>query len=183
MWSIDKKFDFCYGHRVWSQTLQEGYATDMCLACRHLHGHQGTFTVHLCGDELINGMVTDFKNLGWLKTFIDSVLDHKMILDINDPALFKIFPSLEREWLKFECIHPGSTLGYYIPDLGRSLVTEPEMREIFEGLVLVDFVPTSENLAKWIYDIVDFKMKQIGVRTLSVEFNETPKSRSIYSPN
>jgi 6-pyruvoyltetrahydropterin/6-carboxytetrahydropterin synthase len=66
-WSIDKQFDFCYGHRVWSQELNAEFSLDSCLACRHLHGHQGKIKIYLESDSLENGMVTDFKNLNWFK--------------------------------------------------------------------------------------------------------------------
>ena len=33
-WIIDKQFDFCYGHRVWSQSLEVDYSLDDCLMCR-----------------------------------------------------------------------------------------------------------------------------------------------------
>ena len=42
-WKISKEFEFCYGHRVWSQTLNTEFSLDGCLKCRHLHGHQGKF--------------------------------------------------------------------------------------------------------------------------------------------
>jgi len=88
-WTIDKSFDWCYGHRVWSQELNAEFTADegTCLACRHLHGHQGKLKVMLEGDELERGMVTDFKHLGWMKNFIDDVLDHKFIMYINDPLI------------------------------------------------------------------------------------------------
>ena len=88
-WTIDKSFDWCYGHRVWSQELNEKFTADgdTCLACRQLHGHQGKLKVMLEGDELERGMVTDFKHLGWMKNFIDDVLDHKFIMYINDPLI------------------------------------------------------------------------------------------------
>jgi 6-pyruvoyltetrahydropterin/6-carboxytetrahydropterin synthase len=95
--TIDKSFSFCYGHRVHNQSLNTKFTenNDGCLACRHLHGHEGLIKVFLEEDyspeagEISNiektGMVTDFKHLGWFKNFLDDVLDHKMILDINDP--------------------------------------------------------------------------------------------------
>ncbi len=39
-WIIDKTFEFCYGHRVWTQKLNGEYAADLKCACRHLHGHE-----------------------------------------------------------------------------------------------------------------------------------------------
>ena len=46
-WNISKEFDFCYGHRVWSQELDIEFALDDCLVCRHLHWHQGKIIIHL----------------------------------------------------------------------------------------------------------------------------------------
>jgi len=52
--------------------------------------------------------------------------------------------------------------------------------ELIEGFFFVNFLPTSENLAKYIFDIATKVMK--GTATVSrVEWNETPKSRAIYS--
>ena len=54
-WTIDKQFDFCFGHRVWSQDLNTKYSLDSCLACRHLHGHQGKVKLFLAANELQKG--------------------------------------------------------------------------------------------------------------------------------
>lgn len=92
MYKIAKQFDFCYGHRVWSQSLNPIFSLDSCLKCRHLHGHQGTINIFLEAEELKEGMVTDFKHLNWFKKWLDDTLDHKFIMDINDPALGSLFP-------------------------------------------------------------------------------------------
>ena len=51
-WKISKEFEFCYGHRVWSQTLDTEFSLDGCLKCRHLHGHQGKILVYLSPFEI-----------------------------------------------------------------------------------------------------------------------------------
>ena len=60
---IDKTFEFCYGHRVWTQKLNGEYAADLKCACRHLHGHEGKMQVFLkspSGTLDPTGMVTGF---------------------------------------------------------------------------------------------------------------------------
>jgi 6-pyruvoyltetrahydropterin/6-carboxytetrahydropterin synthase len=211
-WTIDKQFSFCYGHRVWSQQLIGDYCEsgDACCKCRHLHGHEGLVHVFLEGDELERGMVTDFKHLGWLKNFLDDNLDHKFIIDRNDPLFEKIingqlmtFKEVVEEGnnrivvdvlalemaddptpLPSRYLHlvpayvPGTEhLGGYNLDV--SELEGPE-QEFYEGFFIVDFLPTSENLSKWVYDCVDAKMSLINVKTAKVDWFETPKSRSSY---
>lgn len=190
-WIIDKSFDWCYGHRVWSQKLNEEFtgSDGTCLACRHLHGHQGKLKVMLAGDGLEDGMVTDFKHLGWMKTFVDNVLDHKMILDIEDPLLPHEVPELvqpvinsgdpispvEYELDLSKCIYRDE--GYWVPNLAKlPMDITTAVYEKYEGLVFVDFVPTSENLSAWLLEIARKKMAKIDVNVVAVEFWETPKS-------
>ena len=178
MWEIDKQFDFCYGHRVHNQKLNSEYTSngDQCLKCRHLHGHQGKIKVHLKSPVLEGGMVTDFKHLGWFKDFIDDTLDHKFIMDINDPIIWHEVPELCKDGkLDFNKLHRFSQ-GFWLPDLNQLQHVHPAVYEKYEGMVFVDFVPTSENLTSWLLDIARKKMRKIGVVVSAVEFWETPKS-------
>ncbi|QDF27949.1 6-carboxytetrahydropterin synthase [Halarcobacter anaerophilus] len=171
-WKISKSFDFCYGHRVWSQELNPDYSLDPCLKCRHLHGHQGKVVVFLEATKLKNGMVTDFKHLNWFKQFLDDVLDHKFIIDINDPLFETLLPHYSKEELmEFE-------EGYKLVDLTKIKDEPLHIKEMYEGYVLVDFVPTSENLSAWFLKITSEKMQDLGIKVASVEFAETPKSKS-----
>ncbi|RXJ99250.1 6-pyruvoyl tetrahydrobiopterin synthase [Arcobacter sp. CECT 8986] len=173
-WKISKEFDFCYGHRVWSQTLNTEFSLDGCLKCRHLHGHQGKIIVYLESEQLNNGMVTDFKHLNWFKQFLDDALDHKFILDINDPLFDTLLPNVKKESLiKFD-------EGYYLVDLTQFNDEQTHMIELYEGYVIVDFVPTSENLSAWFLKIVQNKMKKLNIKVSHVEFLETPKSKSTF---
>ncbi|MDN5112526.1 6-carboxytetrahydropterin synthase [Aliarcobacter butzleri] len=170
-WEISKEFDFCYGHRVWSQTLNIDFSLDACLKCRHLHGHQGKVIVYLESNELNNSMVTDFKHLNWFKAFLDDVLDHKFILDINDPLFSILVPNIKKEDLiKFD-------EGYFSINLTNF---KNEELELYESYVVVDFVPTSENLSAWFLKIVQEKMNGLNIKVSKIEFLETPKSKSTF---
>ena len=172
-WQISKQFDFCYGHRVWSQELNAEYALDECMMCRHLHGHQGKVLVHLESDILQNGMVTDFKHLNWFKKFLDDVLDHKFIIDINDPLFDTLLPHYTDK-KNFHIMKEN----YKMPDL-TIVQNEPNhIKEMYEGYIIVDFVPTSENLSYWLLKIVDEKMSKIDIKVSHIEYFETPKSKS-----
>jgi 6-pyruvoyltetrahydropterin/6-carboxytetrahydropterin synthase len=173
-WEISKEFDFCYGHRVWSQTLNKEFALDECLMCRHLHGHQGKVVVYLQSNQLDNGMVTDFKHLNWFKDFLDDTLDHKFIIDISDPLFATLLPHYKDK----KHLHKMEQ-NYMIPDLS-VVQNEPQyIKEMYEGYVLVDFVPTSENISAWLLKIVQKKMAKLNIQVSRIEYYETPKSKSV----
>lgn len=178
-WSISKEFDFCYGHRVWSQELNPKFSIDDRLVCRHLHGHQGKIKIYLDTRELKNAMVTDFKHLNWFKKFIDDNLDHKFILDINDP----LFPTLLKDFYKEDKVINLKALkeGYFIPKIETLLNPSIAIKEMYESYVLVDFIPTSENISLWLHKIVQDKMEELNVIVSKVQFFETPKTCSEFS--
>ncbi len=173
-WQISKQFDFCYGHRVWSQELNTDFSLDDCLMCRHLHGHQGKVLVHMESEKLENGMVTDFKHLNWFKKFLDDTIDHKFIIDINDPLFSTLLPHYKN---KDNLVSMSEN--YKIPNLTFVKDEEIHIKEMYEGFIIVDFVPTSENLSAWLLGIVQKKMSQINIKVSHLEYFETPKSRSV----
>lgn len=204
-WTIDKSFSFCYGHRVHNQRLDTKFTEsgDACLACRHLHGHEGLVKVFLTGPSSnvkTTGMVTDFKHLGWFKNFIDDTLDHKFIMDLQDPLFVSEFNLMTvNNKINKEYMHYMSE-GYYIPDLtyvqmvinNWKIDEEEDVAEAiraaeyekYEGAVFVDFVPTSENLAAWLLRVCQEKMKGLeGVEVQAIEYWETPKSHCRVSTN
>jgi len=182
-WTIDKSFDFCYGHRVWSQKLDKNFAMDECLMCRHLHGHQGRLKIFLSSEQLERGMVTDFKHLNWFKEWLDATLDHKFILDRNDPLLFDLMshycdPDGQMDLSKFN----RQREGHWTPRLELLTDAPDALIEKYAGMVVVDFVPTSEQLTSWILEIVQNRMNPLGVAVEAVEFWETPKSHCRVTP-
>ena len=76
---VTRSIDFCYGHRLLNHNGQ----------CRYLHGHNGRLEVDIEAKALDDmGMVVDFGRVRDLvKGWIDSNLDHRMILCRQDPVV------------------------------------------------------------------------------------------------
>ena len=187
-WTIDKTFNFEMGHRVWAQKLAHAHlsiSTD--CACKHLHGHSYEIRVFLTSDFLDqSSMVTDFKNLNFMKKFVDDVLDHKFMLDINDPNFERITgvnsgiknrikDNDESKFVNFV------NLKYALLSAGANWTPSDweDQREYYESFVLVDFVPTSENICRY---LKEYAQHQLGdVATVSaLELWETKKSHCRY---
>jgi 6-pyruvoyltetrahydropterin/6-carboxytetrahydropterin synthase len=85
MYSVTKKIDFCYGHRL----------LDYDGVCKHPHGHNAVAEVEIQTEQLDRrNMVTDFTDIkNIVKGWIDRELDHKMILRHDDP-LVKMLQSI-----------------------------------------------------------------------------------------
>ena len=79
MFKVTKVIHFCYGHRL---LRYEG-------KCRNLHGHNAKVEVELTSATLDpRGMVADFSEVKQkLQGWIDSTLDHRMVLNREDPFL------------------------------------------------------------------------------------------------
>lgn len=79
MYSVTKRIDFCYGHRL----------LDYDGVCKHPHGHNAVAEIEIRTDALDKrNMVVDFSDIKQIvKGWIDRELDHKMILRHDDPMV------------------------------------------------------------------------------------------------
>ena len=79
MYSVTKRIDFCYGHRL----------LDYDGICKHPHGHNAVAEVEVRTDRLDGrNMVCDFSDIKRIvKGWIDRELDHKMVLRHDDPLV------------------------------------------------------------------------------------------------
>jgi len=183
-WEIAKEFEISYGHRVWAQDLNCNFSLDNKCSCKMLHGHNARIILYLGGPSLNDqGMILDFKNLNWVKQWLDNVVDHKFIMDINDPLLnYDIRDPLEK--FLGNRSRPLSFINhneeYSTVDEKCYADLEDVIKEKYESYIFVNFVPTSENLSKWIFDVVQRKLNEINIKVAKVEFYETPKSKSTY---
>ncbi|MBI2828921.1 MAG: 6-carboxytetrahydropterin synthase [Acidobacteria bacterium] len=85
MYSVTKRIDFCYGHRL----------LDYDGVCKHPHGHNAVAEIEVRTEALDRrNMVVDFGDIKRLvKAWIDRELDHRMILRHDDP-LVKVLQAL-----------------------------------------------------------------------------------------
>jgi 6-pyruvoyltetrahydropterin/6-carboxytetrahydropterin synthase len=76
-YKVTKRIEFCYGHRLLNHAGK----------CCHLHGHNGLLEIEIEADSLDSlGMVIDFSTIKEaIKTWIDQNLDHRMLLNSQDP--------------------------------------------------------------------------------------------------
>ena len=91
MYSVTKVIHFCYGHRLLN------YAGK----CRHLHGHNGKVEIELSAKRLDRrGMVRDFDEIKQtIQRWIDTTLDHTMLLRKDDPIAKVLRQHRERLFL------------------------------------------------------------------------------------
>ena len=69
--------DIPFAHR---QHKHEGH-------CSKIHGHNWSFKFTFAVNQLDeNGFVIDFGKLKWLKEYLNDKFDHKLVLNVEDPA-------------------------------------------------------------------------------------------------
>lgn len=79
MYQVCKEIYFCYGHRL---LHYQG-------PCMHPHGHNAKAEVYLAGEQLDSrDILCDFGEIkGVVKGWIDATIDHKMLLNKEDPLV------------------------------------------------------------------------------------------------
>lgn len=183
-WIIDKVVgEFDYGHNVWTQELDEKLSCSSQCKCKWRHGHRGKVIAYLTADELTGAkenMVIDFNDMKIMTKWIDSTLDHKYLVDINDPANFDTFSHF---WVngKIDDSHLiKKPEGNWIINPESYKNMDDILKTKYESYVIVPFVPTSEQLSKWMFEVMSMLIKSTGVKVHKIEWYETPKSRATY---
>ena len=179
MFKIKKSFDFCYGHRVFSQDVVEKYSLSTECPCHRIHGHQGQASVFVETEQLDSrGFVIDFKELNFMKKFIDNNIDHRFIISVQDPEFERLVGlSVEQAQEKSTPIY---LLGNEV-EMGQRIIDESDRH--LDSFFIVDFNPTSEELSKWLFSKVDLLIKEspFDCKVQKVIWSETPKTGAEYS--
>jgi len=111
MFQVIKEIHFSYGHRLLNYRGK----------CAHPHGHNGKIEIELKADVLDGrGMVYDFGDIKRvIQKWIDESLDHKMILQKNDPLVKKL-EELGEPFLKMDENPTAESLAKLVFQYGKS---------------------------------------------------------------
>ena len=164
MYRVHKSIDIDFSHHVRGH---EG-------ACINLHGHTWKFEVGLATDTLTDeGFVVDFKDLK-LQVLVPchELLDHSLALGASTyDALVGDLENIGRELLSSrEAFHGTSDTQ------PREPMSVGGARTEFPGgmkVTVFPFSPTSERLARWLYDLASASLNDDRVKVDYARIYET----------
>ena len=122
--------------------------------CQNIHGHRYFVEVGV-DDKVINAQGES--NEGMVIDFGD--LKQIMVQEID--------ARLDHGFMMYDGDVFMSTFAYL-------------MKEHGQKIIFVEFVPTAENIAKYLYEIIKNKLKEVGIKIKHVKVWETPTSTATY---
>lgn len=164
-WTIGRGFEFSYAGRAWSSSEKE----------RHIHGHDGHLQVGLEVDEVPSNSSS---NLDWLETFINAHIDHKTILDLEDPWLINIINGAPDFWATDAMVYDadGEEVVVEAGDM-HSLVTKMPLNTTDGNRLnaLPVIIPGTDHIMGYALDVSELKgpEKEFFEGFLLVEFPPT----------
>ena len=120
--------------------------------CRHLHGHRYRFEAEIEGDVVA----------------VEGVSDEGMLMDFSDVS--KILT---------EKVHDVVDHAFVVYKEDKQALDALEMMDDDHRTVIVDFIRTAENLAKWAFEQVEPHIQSVygnKLRLVAMHVRETPKS-------
>lgn len=190
MFTIEKTFEFDLAHRIHNQNLDGDFTeTDKpVLKCRRLHGHTAQLKIKLGADKLVDDMVLDYNEIGFVKRMIDDVLDHRTLLSTEDPLYEKVVKNIFKQYTNTICEIALNDSKWKTQTINTSSIEGRDIKEFLDAFVMVPFTTSSENIAGWIADVVKEHIdlynarNNTDVKLISVSYKETPKSEAVYIP-
>lgn len=120
--------------------------------CRHLHGHRYRFEAEIEGDVVS----------------VEGVSDEGMLMDFSDVS-----------HILTEKIHDVVDHAFVVFEGDKQAIAALKMMNDDHRTVIVDFIPTAENLAKWAFEQVEPYIQSVygnKLRLVAMHVRETPKS-------
>lgn len=213
---IEKQFEGHVAHRIDSQKLCSALTGGMTRTapCRAIHGHSASFFIGLESDRLVNEMVIDFNMLKWVDAALKEHYDHRFTLAISDPlykflveeaynqlGAYAVENGFAKQFIpltlnKIDGLDGGEGYQTYtvnIPDEYRA--SDCYLIELLDSFTITEFKTSSENLAHWMYNVVNKHFNKIyeettdqylkdilsGIRVAKVSYKESAKSLAVYS--
>lgn len=127
--------------------------------CQFVHGHSYVVKITLSSKELNElGMVIDFSDIKRIQEWLDNNWDHKLLQYQNG-------------------LHKALDVPEVVDAIGFNY---PETDNLAGNIVYLDWNPTAENMAKFLFDKAVSFFQDNRVKIFEVEVYETATSRAIY---
>lgn len=159
---VSKEIEFDAGHRVPNHASK----------CRNPHGHRYRVRVTIAGELVTTpgasdeGMLADFGDLkGLLTQYVHDPLDHGFI--VHEQDIVTLYSLGEADYNE-------DTQEF-------RRIDQSVAQNRFDWKVIVfPYIPTAENLARWIWEQLKKPVGEIGFDLSLVEVWETPTSLATY---
>lgn len=189
MHTVEKTFEFDLAHRIHNQNLDSSFTeTDKpVLKCRRLHGHTAQLKIKLGSDKLVDDMVIDYNEMGFVKRMVDDVLDHRTLLSSEDPLYEKVVKNIFKQYTNLISGISLNEFKWHVRTIDTSSIEDQDIKEFLSAFVIVPFTTSSENIANWIAEVVKEHVdlyntrNNTDVKLISVSYKETPKSEAVYT--
>ena len=190
MHTVEKTFEFDLAHRIHNQNLDSSFTetSKPVLKCRRLHGHTAQLKIKLGADKLVDDMVIDYNEMGFVKRMVDDVLDHRTLLSSEDPLYEKVVKNIFKQYTNLICgISLFNDFKWHVRTIDTSSIEDQDIKEFLSAFVIVPFTTSSENIANWIAEVVKEHVdlyntrNNTNVKLVSVSYKETPKSEAVYT--
>ena len=189
MHTVEKTFEFDLAHRIHNQNLDSSFTetSKPVLKCRRLHGHTAQLKIKLGADKLVDDMVIDYNEMGFVKRMIDDVLDHRTLLSTEDPLYKKVVKNIFKQYTNIISEIALNDSEWEAQTINTFSIEDQDIKEFLSAFVMVPFTTSSENIANWIAEVVKEHVdlyntrNNTNVKLVSVSYKETPKSEAVYT--
>lgn len=126
--------------------------------CRHMHGHRYRFEAEISGDVVMEAVVSE----------------EGMLMDFSDVSS-----------ILMEHVHDVVDHAFVVYSRDAEARAALELMGPEHRTVVVDFIPTAENLAKWAFEQVAPHVQSVygnRLRLVAMHCRETPKSVATWRP-
>lgn len=184
------EYRLCYAHRVWipPQTYDE--------TCRMIHGHTADLSLIVKYDSNKINHHQVARNVSELLAFMDAKVANRFIIDHADPMFYalvvSLYECLAKEYgVDISKLHHGIFPNITLPAINYEVANEVNLDyfhrakdspiyDVLKSYFITNFCPSSDNLAKWFFELADSHIGNIGATLDSVEWSSVPNRKVIY---
>jgi hypothetical protein len=159
-----------------------------------IHGHTADLSISVSYDPSVHFHRNIESNIESTLAFMTQNVFNRFIIDVSDPMYYTLVASLHEclaHELKIDHSRLMMTSPIILPDanveVARVVNLIPFERaknspiyDILRSYFITDFCPSTDNLVKWFYDLVNSRIGKLGVTIEQVSWSSIPSRKFIH---